>query len=92
MKSRRPVNSDVGWLSTLSQRIIWPEVTMNYKVVVNESEEGFSVSCPGLPGCWSQGETESEALANIQDAIREYLAAIDDLVKGKDVREVRVAV
>jgi len=65
---------------------------MNYKVVVNESEEGFSVSCPGLPGCWSQGETEAEALANIQDAIREYRAAIDDLVKGQDVREVKVAV
>jgi hypothetical protein len=32
---------------------------MNYKVVVHESEEGFSVSCPGLPGCWSQGETEA---------------------------------
>jgi predicted RNase H-like HicB family nuclease len=49
---------------------------MNYKVV-NESEEGVSVSCSGLPGCWSQGETEAEALANIQDAIREYIAAID---------------
>ena len=35
---------------------------MNYKVVLNESEEGFSVSCPGLPGCWSQGATEEEAL------------------------------
>lgn len=65
---------------------------MNYKVVVHESEEGFSVSCPGLPGCWSQGGTEAEALENIQDAIREYLAAIDDLVSGQDVREVRVAV
>ncbi len=65
---------------------------MNYKVIVNESEEGFSVSCPGLPGCWSQGATEAEALTNIQDAIREYLAAIDDLAKGHDVREVKVAV
>ena len=65
---------------------------MNYKVLVHESEEGFSVSCPGLPGCWSQGSTEAEALENIQDAIREYLAAIDDLVSGQDVREVRVAV
>lgn len=64
---------------------------MNYKVVVHESQEGFSVSCPGLPGCWSQGATEAEALENIQDAIREYLAAIDDLVSGQDVREVRVA-
>jgi predicted RNase H-like HicB family nuclease len=47
---------------------------MKYKVVLNESEEGFSVSCPGLPGCWSQGATEEEALENIQDAITEYLA------------------
>ena len=65
---------------------------MEYKVVIQESEEGFSVSCPGLPGCWSQGKTENEALVNIQDAIREYLAAVDDLVKGQDVREVTVAV
>lgn len=87
-----PNKQIVGWLSDLARRIIWPEALMNYKVVVNESEEGFSVSCPGLPGCWSQGQTESEALENIQDAIREYLAAIDDLVKGQDVREVSVAV
>ena len=65
---------------------------VNYKVLVHESEEGFSVSCPGLPGCWSQGDTEKEALENIQDAIREYLAAVDDLVKGQDVREVQVKV
>ena len=65
---------------------------MEYKVVIPESEEGFSVSCPGLPGCWSQGATENEALVNIQDAIRDYLAAVDDIVKGQDVREVTVAV
>lgn len=65
---------------------------MNYKVLLHESEEGFSVSCPGLPGCWSQGKTEEEALENIQDAIREYLATVDDLVKGQDVREVQVPV
>ena len=65
---------------------------MNYKVVLRESEEGFSVSCPGLPGCWSQGTTEEEALENIQDAIVEYLAAVDDLVEGEQVREVKVAV
>lgn len=52
---------------------------MKYKFVLQKSEEGYTVSCPGLPGCWSQGETEEEALANIHDAIQEYLAAIDDL-------------
>jgi predicted RNase H-like HicB family nuclease len=65
---------------------------MNYKVVLRKSEEGYSVSCPGLPGCWSQGETEEEALDNIQDAIREYLAVVSEMVKDADVREVEVAV
>jgi predicted RNase H-like HicB family nuclease len=68
---------------------------MRYKVVLQKSEEGYSVSCPGLPGCWSQGATEAEALENIQDAIREYLAAVDDLLQGTpdaEVREVEVMV
>ncbi|MEO8435784.1 MAG: type II toxin-antitoxin system HicB family antitoxin [Pyrinomonadaceae bacterium] len=65
---------------------------MKYKILLEKSEEGYSVSCPGLPGCWSQGDTEEEALENIQDAIREYLGAIDDVVKNADVREVEVVV
>ena len=68
---------------------------MRYKVVLQKSEEGYSVSCPGMPGCWSQGATEAEALENIQDAIREYLAAVDDLLHGTpdaEVREVEVVV
>ena len=65
---------------------------MNYKVRLQESEEGYSVSCPGLPGCWSQGDTEEEALENIRIAIQEYLAAVDELVKDADVREVEVTV
>jgi len=64
---------------------------MNYKVVLQKSEEGYSVSCPGLPGCWSQGETEQEALANIRDAISEYLAVVNESVQGLEVREVEVA-
>jgi len=47
---------------------------MKYKIVINKSHEGYSVSCPGLPGCWSQGKTEAEAIENIKDAIQEYLA------------------
>lgn len=64
---------------------------MRYKVVVQHSEEGYSVSCPGLPGCWSQGDTEEEALDNIQEAIHDYLAAIDDLTREGEIREVEVA-
>ena len=48
---------------------------MEYKVVLIESEEGFSVSCPALRGCHSQGSTLDEALENIKSAIREWLDA-----------------
>ena len=65
---------------------------MKYKVALRKTEEGFSVSVPGLPGCWSQGATESEALANITDAIREYLAVVAQQLKDVDFREVEVAV
>jgi predicted RNase H-like HicB family nuclease len=69
---------------------------MRYKVLLHRTEEGISVSVPGLPGCWSEGETEDEALENIRDAIREYLAALEDQMRSAevnaDVREVEVAV
>ncbi len=64
---------------------------MKYKIALKKTDEGYSVSVPGLPGCWSQGATEQEAVANIQDAIREYLAVREDLLKGAVVREVEVA-
>ncbi len=51
---------------------------MEYRVLLIESEEGFSVSCPSLRGCHSQGRTKEEALANVRDAIREWLAAEED--------------
>ena len=64
---------------------------MKYKVALFKTEEGFSVSCPGLPGCWSQGESEQEAIENIQDAITQYLGAIEDLLQNADVREIEVS-
>ena len=64
---------------------------MRHKVVLHRSDEGISVSVPALPGCWSEGNTEAEALENIRDAIAEYLAAIADLTGSEEVREVEVA-
>ncbi len=63
---------------------------MKYKIALRETDEGYSISVPGLPGCWSQGATEEEALQNIQDAIQEYLAVRDELLEGAVVREVEV--
>lgn len=65
---------------------------MKYRIALHKSEEGYSVSVPGLPGCWSQGATEQDALENIKDAIREYLSVVDDQLRGQDVREIEVVV
>jgi len=50
---------------------------MEYRVVIVESEEGYSVSCPSLKGCHSQGRTRQEALDNIRIAIQEWLEATE---------------
>ena len=68
---------------------------MRYKVVLRKSEEGYSVSCPGLPGCWSQGASEAEALENIRSAIQEYLGVVEGLLQDTpeiEIRELDVAV
>ena len=65
---------------------------MKYKVLIEESEEGFAVSVPGLPGCHSQGDTEEEALANIKDAIREYLEVVQDLARSAGAKQAAVEV
>ena len=54
------------------------EPIMRYRVLLEESEKGFAVSVPSLPGCHSQGETEREASENIADAIREYLEVVKE--------------
>jgi predicted RNase H-like HicB family nuclease len=65
---------------------------MRYRVALQRSEEGYSVSVPGLPGCWSQGASEAEALDNIRDAIREYLSVVEEQLRGVDaIREIEVA-
>jgi predicted RNase H-like HicB family nuclease len=60
---------------------------MKYRVVLIESEEGFAVGCPALPGCWSQGATREEALANIREAIREYLEVKEEIAMQEAVAD-----
>lgn len=60
---------------------------MKYKIALHRSDEGYSVSVPGLPGCWSQGATEVEAIANIVTAIREYLEVAGDPADFVEVDE-----
>ena len=63
---------------------------MRYRIALHKSEDGYSVSVPGLPGCWSQGSTEAEALGNIKAAIEDYLAVVAEQLRGEEVREIEV--
>ena len=66
-------------------------------VIVEQDEDGFFVvRCPALKGCWSQGKTEVEALANIEDAISGWLEAEEmrtrsSLRPGQFLREVALS-
>ena len=49
----------------------------SYEVFLESAEEGgYTVTCPALPGCISEGDTREEALCNIKDAISGYLAVL----------------
>ena len=65
---------------------------MRYRIALHQSDEGYSASVPGLPGCWSQGASEAEAIENIKDAIREYLSVVNEQLRGEEVREVDVVI
>ena len=63
---------------------------MRYKISLEKSDEGVAASVLGLPGCHSQGADEAEAIANIREAIKEYLQVQNELWSERDVREVEV--
>jgi predicted RNase H-like HicB family nuclease len=67
-------------------------IDVRYRIALHQSDEAFSVSVPGLPGCWSQGSTESEANENIQDAIRKSLSVVDEQLRNEQVRKIEVSV
>lgn len=82
----------VRHLDVLRLRDDNPSMSLDYPVILKKSEEGYAVGCPALPGCWSQGSSEEEALQNIRIAIREYLEVLQEKLKGEDVRSVTVSV
>jgi len=63
---------------------------VKYKVNLKKTSEGYAVWVPGLPGCWSQGATDMEALDNIKDAIQEYLHAVEQVSQEKESHYVEV--
>jgi predicted RNase H-like HicB family nuclease len=67
---------------------------MLFKVILRPDPEdgGFNVSCPALPGCHSQGDTEGEAIENIKDAITGCLEVLNQRARVHDVTEKLVEV
>ncbi|HCJ67050.1 MAG TPA: hypothetical protein DHV62_06935 [Elusimicrobia bacterium] len=63
-----------------------------YPVIVHQSQYGYDVVCPILPGCASQGDTLEEAIENIKSAIQEYLEAVRKVKKNERLVMVEVAV
>jgi predicted RNase H-like HicB family nuclease len=49
------------------------------QLVIYPGEDGYWVAeCPSLPGCVTQGKSREEAVINGRDAIREYIAALEE--------------
>ena len=70
--------------------------TRKYTIVMEAGEDGqIVVRCPTLPGCWSQGKTRDEALANIREAIELYLESLSangEVIPEEDATTIEVAV
>ncbi len=86
-------------LESISKPLVYVRDRTNYKnfiVTLERDEDGYIVvSCPALPGCHSQGRTRKEAIANITEAIRGYIASMSkhgEPIPVTDVEEVEVAV
>jgi antitoxin HicB len=89
-KGEEPVRSVITSTATSDGAI-------KFAITLEQDEDGYiTVSCPVLPGCHSQGKTDEEAIANIKEAIRGYIASMrrhgESVPEIKEVREVEVLV
>ncbi len=58
---------------------------ITFPIVLEADSDGYYVSCPALQGCYSQGDTYEEAVANIKDAILLHIE--DRLADGEEIPE-----
>jgi len=62
-------------------------MTMKYRfpIIIEKDKEGYFANCPAIQGCYTQGDTYDEALANIHDAIELNLE--DMIAQKEEIRE-----
>jgi predicted RNase H-like HicB family nuclease len=69
---------------------------MRFAIVIEKDKKNFYVAhCPALPGCHSQGKTREEALANITEAIKGYIASLrkhGETIPTSDIEQIEVGV
>ena len=64
---------------------------MQFTVILEPGENGYVVAhCPALKGCWSQGKSENEALANIKQAIEGWLEAEAEKTSSEASKKAKV--
>ena len=73
---------DLRKIAPSNLKISFEGNVMKYKVSLKKTEDGYAIWVPGLPGCWSQGTTEEEAIDNIKDAMGGYIAAVHEITEG----------
>ena len=56
--------------------------------VLRNEEGGYTAVCPTLPGCVSRGSSREEAADRLDEAIRGYIAAVNNFVPEKLTHEV----
>ena len=67
-------------------------MAVKYLVTIEKSKYGYHIECPALPGCVSQGDTLTEAMQNVKDAIKTYLIMIRKEIHSSKTAEVMVAI
>lgn len=64
---------------------------MKFNIVLEKAEEGgFNVTVPALDGCFTQGDTENEAIENAKEAILCYLEGLEKINQIKSKPDVIV--
>ena len=71
--------------------MLWQIMEKKYSVVVEKGMDGYFIAeVPELPGCYSQGKTMKEVMANIKEAIELYIESVQDLKKKPEKKFVAI--